>query len=71
MHVFLGEATVSEWIWVRSYRIKSSPLQTLVQYGQTRFVGVIQSVFGGFLSVVQLLFFFPNLVLLIQCKASP
>ena len=27
----LGEATVSEWIWVRFYRVKSSPLQTLVQ----------------------------------------
>ena len=29
---FLGEAAVSEWIWVRFYRIKSSLLQTLVQY---------------------------------------
>jgi len=28
----LGEATVSEWIWVSCYRIKSSPLQTLMQY---------------------------------------
>jgi len=28
----LGEATVSEWIWVSFYRIKLLPLQTLVQY---------------------------------------
>jgi len=27
----LGEATVSEWIWVSIYWIKSSPLQMLVQ----------------------------------------
>ena len=55
--MFLGEATVSEWIWVRFYRIKSSPLQTLVQYEYIRFVGVIQSVFGNFLSVVQFVVF--------------
>ena len=40
----LGEATVSEWIWVSFHWIQSSPLQTLVQYEQTRYVGLIQSV---------------------------
>ena len=36
-----------------------------------RFVGVIQSVFGDFLSVVQFVFSVPILVVSRECKASP
>ena len=66
----LGEATVSEWIWVRFYRIKWSPLQTLFAVWVNTFCWC-DTVCSVTSYQWYSCFSFPNLVLLRQCKASP